>query len=365
MVMFPINPSSSMVAERYWFDLISTSERILSLSDDNEASDVISLATIEPNVVEVDELYGELYYTWEIVLKVEPENYVKLLDKKTNIENRILNCLNDLHHDETNSLCAIRVEPIVKRYLHWEKALPKTKTEVLALIEEQKTILTAVATGTSYMRNGLEESYQKRHQEIVRISSLVGFDYPVGDSTLASWWQTIKEVETYAARRSYIDELFEPLCTLLHDSMDNPIDVTKHSASNKSVLVALKDAQAYIDAGKFPNAVDRIHTAFHGYLRETLEKHQIPFNQTESISALLTKLYEYYYRSIQPPQVASKIKKVLRGSGGIVQSVNEMRNNNTIAHPTDQLIEKREAELMVRLVDALFYYIEDIEQLHK
>ena len=182
MVMFPINPSSSIVDERYWSDLISTSERILSLSDDNEASDVISLATIEPNVVEVDELYGELYYTWEIILKVEPESYVKLLDKKTNIENRILNCLNDLHHDETNSLCAIRVEPIVKRYLHWEKALPKTKTEVLALIEEQKTILTAVATGTSYMRNGLEESYQKRHQEIVRISSLVGFDYPVGDS---------------------------------------------------------------------------------------------------------------------------------------------------------------------------------------
>lgn len=46
----------------------------------------------------------------------------------------------------------------------------------------------------------------------------------------------------------------------------------------------------------------------------------------------------------------------------MVNAVNELRNNNTIAHPNGPFIQKREAQLVLRLVNAMIDYIEDIEQ---
>ena len=48
-------------------------------------------------------------------------------------------------------------------------------------------------------------------------------------------------------------------------------------------------------------------------------------------------------------------------AGGMINAVNELRNNNTIAHPNGYLIQKREAQLVIRLVNAIIDYIKDIE----
>ncbi len=147
----------------------------------------------------------------------------------------------------------------------------------------------------------------------------------------------------------WISERFRPLYDLLNEDPDS-IDITDHETGSNVVRVALKDAQAFVDAGKYSNAVDRVHTAFHGYMHEVLESHQIGFERSDSLPALLTKLYEFYGQTIRPTGVASRIKGTLRSSGGIVQSINEIRNNNTIAHPNSQLIDRHEAELVIRVV---------------
>ena len=46
----------------------------------------------------------------------------------------------------------------------------------------------------------------------------------------------------------------------------------------------------------------------------------------------------------------------------MVTKINELRNNNTVAHANTQLIQKREAELVIRMLNALWDYIEDIEK---
>lgn len=53
---------------------------------------------------------------------------------------------------------------------------------------------------------------------------------------------------------------------------------------------------------------------------------------------------------------------ILRSAGGMVTTVNELRNNNTVAHPNGNLIQKREAQLVIRLVNAIIDYVEDIEK---
>ena len=46
----------------------------------------------------------------------------------------------------------------------------------------------------------------------------------------------------------------------------------------------------------------------------------------------------------------------------MVTKINELRNNNTVAHANTQLIQKREAELVIRMLNAIWDYIEDIEK---
>lgn len=82
----------------------------------------------------------------------------------------------------------------------------------------------------------------------------------------------------------------------------------------------------------------------------------------DNLSALYSKLHYYYADTIQPPDMAERIKKILRSGSSIVSMVNEIRNNNTIAHPNEQLIQKREAELVIHIVRAMVNYIDGIER---
>lgn len=67
--------------------------------------------------------------------------------------------------------------------------------------------------------------------------------------------------------------------------------------------------------------------------------------------------------NIQPKDVASKIKDIMRSGAGMITKINELRNNNTAVHPNDSLIQEREARLVIKLVNVLVDYIEDIEEM--
>lgn len=60
--------------------------------------------------------------------------------------------------------------------------------------------------------------------------------------------------------------------------------------------------------------------------------------------------------------MGERVKKILRSANGMVVAINEIRNNNSIAHPNEDLIQEREAKLVIRLVNVVVDYIEDIEE---
>ena len=138
--------------------------------------------------------------------------------------------------------------------------------------------------------------------------------------------------------------------------------VFQHIATKSgAVRKAVEDASVFIREGKYDSAVDRVHTAFHGYVRTVLIEHGVAFETNDGLPSLFAKLHGYYGNSIQPPDVAGRVKGLLRSAGTMINSVNELRNKNTIVHPNGQLIQKREAQLVIRLVNAVIDYIEDIE----
>ena len=345
----------------YWKDLTS-----LALRSFQEQGNVLAVFVIRRSTLKVEYNYhdnwnGGIDY-WDIIFELKYRDYKSISEKKDEIEEKLDNTLCEFHSDDRDQIANVIIRPIIERFIDWRAVLPETKETVIQLIKEEQALLTEVATGKTYKAPGVEESYQKRHQHIILTASKAGFEYPVTANSLAEWWIYIKETGGYSDRRAHISQLFAPVLKLLNDSDDSTdVDFSRVATRSETVHKSIEDAIIFIREGKHDSAVDRIHTAFHGYLRQLLYEHGENSTPDDSLPGLFARLHAYYANTIQPKDVGERIKMILRSAGGMVTAVNELRNNNTVAHPNGNLIQKKEAQLVIRLVNAIFEYIEDIE----
>ncbi len=350
--------------EPYWKALVSTGLRFLQEKGNTDAAAVIKNSILDLELNSHDNWNSGIDY-WDLVFYLKYRDFTAMGDKKDTIESDILAALEQFHTDERDRIANVLIRPIIKQYVDWKAVLPATKGSTIQLIQEEQKMLTDVATGKlSFKENGAEETYQELHQKVLAIAKRAGFDYPVKANSLAEWWTEVKEISHYADRRGYISRMFSPLIQFLCESDDSGNDVNFHQIATRSGTVqrVVEDAEVFIREGRYESAVDRVHTAFHGYLRQLLTEHSEVYGADDSLSALYSKLHGFYGGSIQPTDVGDRVKTILRSAGGMINTVNELRNNNTIAHPNGQLIQARGAQLVIRLVNAIVDYIEDIER---
>jgi len=347
----------------YWKRLVSTGLRFLQEQGNADATAVIKNATLGVDFNNHDNWDGGIDY-WDLVFHLKYRDYNIIADKKDRIEGEIQTVLDQFHTDGRNRLANVMIQPMIEQYIDWNAILPATKESTISLIQEEQKMLSDVATGKlSFKEDGVEDVYQERHAQILFIAAKAGFDYPVTANTLVDWWGEVRILSSYAERREYISQKFSPLLKTLRESEDNGTDVNFQQIATRSGTVqkAVEDAEVFIREGRYDSAVDRVHTAFHGYLRQLLTEHGVTYEADDGLPALFAKLHGYYGGSIQPADVADRLKTILRSAGGMINAVNELRNNNTIAHPNGQLIQKREAQLVIRLVNAVVDYIEEVE----
>lgn len=348
--------------ETYWKDLVSTSLRVFQEQNNTDSIFVIKNSTLAIEFNNHDNWNGGIDY-WDIVFQLNYYDFTVLGEKKDTVESDLLTVLEHLHSDGRNPIANVIIKPRIERFIDWQAILPATKDSVIQQIEEEKDLLTAIATGKSYKDDGVEEQYQERHRHICAAAEKAGFEYPVNCNSLAEWWLQIRLVGGYSDRRAYISQMFAPVLEQLKKSDDAPnVNFDRIASHSDTIQKAIEDATLFIREGKYDSAVDRVHTAFHGYLRQLLTNHSIAFGKDDGLPALYNKLHEYYGNSIQPQEVAARIKATVRSAIGVVNSINELRNNNTVAHPNGELIQKREAQLVIRLVNAIVDYIDDIEK---
>ena len=350
--------------DQYWKNLVSTGLRYLQDHQKIDAVNVIKNAELELEYNTYDNWNGGVDY-WDLVFQLKYRDYIVLGDKKSVIEGDILEALEEFHTDGTNVIANVIIKAKIEQYIDWKAILPTTKEATIALILEEQKMLEDVATGKlSFKGEGVEDLYQERHVHILSIAAKANFDYPVTANTLVQWWNEVKNMPHYSDRREYISEKFSPLLNMLRESEDNGIELCFQQIATRSGAIqkAVGDAEVFIREGRYDSAVDRVHTALHGYLRELLKEHGMSYGDDDKLPALFAKLHGYYGDYIQPADVGDRIKNILRSAGGMINAVNELRNNNTIAHPNGQLIQKREAQLVIRLVNAVVDYIEDVEK---
>ena len=348
----------------YFKDLISIVQRSLYDSGDFEVASLIKKAQLSVRFERSEVLGYEDVNYWEIAFILRYKEY-SALKNRFEIEKKLKTNISIFHTEKNNTISKVVIEPIIERMINWKAVLPDTRESTIELINDVMNFLINTATGeVSYKEEGVEDEFQKKYQKLKSIAEMAGFDCPIDVNCLAEWWIKIKVIPTYAERRSHIQKLFFPLIELLKKSEYDPIDVDFNQIAIRSDIIykAIEDAELFISQEKYDSAVDRVHTAFQGYIRELLSVHHITFSKNDNLSALYSMLHKFYGSNIQPADVAKRIKEVIRSGIGIINSVNEMRNNNTVVHPNNLLIQKREAQLVIRIINSIVNYLEEIEK---
>jgi hypothetical protein len=121
---------------------------------------------------------------------------------------------------------------------------------------------------------------------------------------------------------------------------------------------ALRDAEALIQTQGATSGVDRIHTAFHGFLRAVCESEGIIISKDTSITEVLSAIRGQHPAFAITATRDQDILRVLRSMSAMVDALNTIRNRASIAHPNEELLDAPEAMLVINAVRTLFHYID-------
>ena len=113
---------------------------------------------------------------------------------------------------------------------------------------------------------------------------------------------------------------------LIRPAIEQDVDWTEVLPFQK----AIEDAELLLREEKYDSAFDRIRTAFSDYIKQA--------------------------------DAGDRTSAILRSIGEIIDTINESGNTDTAAHPDEQAIEKREAQLVIGLAISIVEYIEDVEK---
>lgn len=128
--------------------------------------------------------------------------------------------------------------------------------------------------------------------------------------------------------------------------------------ASEVVRLALADAQALQAATGPTSAVDRVHTAMHGYLKQVCDESAIAYPSQPTMTQLLKALRrEHPAFDVTGPR-DDDIRRVINSLGSILDALNPVRNNASVAHPNDELLGPAEATLVINTVTSLLTYLE-------
>jgi hypothetical protein len=130
------------------------------------------------------------------------------------------------------------------------------------------------------------------------------------------------------------------------------------ATSVEVVRRALADAEHLIRQAGATSAVDRVHTAVHGYLIHVCRNAGISTPKDASLVALF-KLLRTQHSAFAGQKVrGGDIEKMLNSLTSVLDVLNPIRNNASVAHPNDELLPEAEAMLAVNCARTILSYLD-------
>lgn len=131
------------------------------------------------------------------------------------------------------------------------------------------------------------------------------------------------------------------------------------ASATQIVQRALDDADTLLRASGPQSAVDRVHTAFHGYLLDLAEEAEVTGLPDRPTMTQLFKALRNNHPALAPKRPnAEEISRVYQSMANIIDALNALRNNASVAHPNPALLGEPEAVLVINAVRSLLGYLE-------
>lgn len=122
---------------------------------------------------------------------------------------------------------------------------------------------------------------------------------------------------------------------------------------------ALADAEYLLGKTGATSAVDRMHTALHGYLLKVCADAGLPTKREDTLVSLLRLLRERHPKFASVGGARSDdITRILKSLGNILDVLNPIRNNASVAHPNEELLEAPEAMLAINTTRSVLHYVD-------
>ncbi len=165
------------------------------------------------------------------------------------------------------------------------------------------------------------------------------------------------DMYTSQERRVKMYEMITEIIDRL-ESESTFVDSVSPKSPSQVVRQALEDAEHHISRGRATSAVDRTHTALHGYLKQMCDDESITYENKPSLPKLFKLLQENHSAFQNCGMHQEKIDNVGKGLATAIHSLNEIRNNATPAHANDELLDACDATLAINAMRTIFHYVE-------
>jgi len=133
--------------------------------------------------------------------------------------------------------------------------------------------------------------------------------------------------------------------------------VTPHVSASEAVRRAIADADNLLATSGAPSAIDRLHTAMHGYLKAACQESGIELPDGATITVAYKALRAEHPALQSLGNHDGAIGKILAPFAAVLDALNNLRNHASIAHPNENLLDAPEAALVVNAVRTMFHYL--------
>ncbi len=128
--------------------------------------------------------------------------------------------------------------------------------------------------------------------------------------------------------------------------------------STDTVQEALRDAQLLLDSHGARNALDRAHTALHGYLKKICQDRDLIIHDDPSMTELFGVIRDQFEEFKILIVHDKEARKFFGSLATALDSLNFIRNRGTLAHPNELILADEEAMLYINLSRAILGYLD-------
>lgn len=133
-----------------------------------------------------------------------------------------------------------------------------------------------------------------------------------------------------------------------------PVAVPDLKITGSTINQAIEDAKILLNTRGATSAVDRVHTVFHGYLKQVCNEASIMYKEEATLNQLMNLLKTNHPALITRNDNADQIFKSM---ANVLDKLNPLRNNSSLAHSNLVLLEPDEAMLVINTVNTLLAYL--------